>query len=871
MRTSTPVTVRLQDYQQPDYWIKEVDVIIRIFDEHTQVDSTISFTRNGSADELPPLKLNGIDQDIQSIAIDDTTITDYQYEHDILTLQPSSPEFEFRASTIIHPNTNTSLEGLYKSGNMICTQCEAEGFRKITFYLDRPDVMATFTTRIEACKSTYPVLLSNGNPVGEGDLDGNRHFATWHDPFLKPAYLFAAVAGDLVRKDDEFITRSNRSISLRIFAEAKNAHKTDFALESLKRSMRWDEERYGREYDLDIFMIVASDFFNMGAMENKGLNIFNSAAVLASEATSTDAQFERIESIVAHEYFHNWSGNRVTCRDWFQLSLKEGFTVYRDAAFTADMHDKTVKRIKDVTLLKNYQFPEDSGPNAHPVQPQEYMEIGNFYTVTIYEKGAEVVGMLNTLLGDEAFRAGSDLYFERFDGMAVTTDDFVACMNEVSGIDLKQFKRWYTQAGTPSVQVSQAFNAEQCEYSLTFEQSCAPTPGQTEKHPFVIPVKMALLGAAGEELTIDCDGDFNHATQVLTLSQASQTVRFKGIKQQPVASLFRDFSAPVRVSFDAPQGDVMALAQHDGNIYNRFNAVQTLFVNSILALYHGETDTIASDVMDIVKATLTNRQLSSAVKANMLVAPSYQLLMAELNSVDADALKAARQQFKETLASTFNTQWAALTHELASIDDYAFNADEAGRREWQAVALSNWVQSGDVDALYYAEGMYRAASNHTDRMNALRAVVQSTDEGRKDSLLRHFYKHWSEDTQMVETWFALQASSPAAHVEQLNELMTHEAFDMKNPNKVRSVIGAFAMNFDAFHRPDGAGYQFVAEQIIKLNGFNPQVAARLVKTLENWRLFEVERAEQMKQALRQILDSSELSSDVLEVTKKALG
>ncbi|EAR10530.1 aminopeptidase N [Reinekea blandensis] len=869
MRTETPVTIRLKDYTQPDYWITHTDLVIRIHDDHTEVESRLSIERNGDG-ELPPLKLDGVDQTIIEMTIDDVAVEDYHYEHEQLILQPSKAQFVFRAVTHIHPNENTSLEGLYKSGTMYCTQCEAEGFRKITFYQDRPDVMATFTTRIEADKAAYPVLLANGNPIEEGELEGGRHFATWHDPFVKPAYLFATVAGDLVRQDDTFVTRSGREVSLRIFAEKHNAHKTTFALESLKRSMKWDEERFGREYDLDIFMIVASDFFNMGAMENKGLNIFNSAAVLASEETSSDDRFERIEAIVAHEYFHNWSGNRVTCRDWFQLSLKEGFTVFRDGEFTADMHDRTLKRIKDVDFLKNYQFPEDNGPNAHPVQPQEYIEINNFYTVTVYEKGAEVVGMLNTLVGDELFRQGSDLYFERFDGMAVTTDDFVACMAEVSGQDFTQFKRWYTQAGTPQVDIEQAFDAQTNTYQLTFKQSCKPTPGQSEKQPFVIPVRMALLDQSGQELTIDCDGDFNADTQVLTLSQAETTVTFRGLSEAPVASLFRDFSAPVRVRFDRPEADVLLLATRDPNAFNRFDAIQQIYMDTILSLASGAFDRVPDAVNAVVEAALNDAELSHAIKATLLRLPTYPLLVDNSDTIDAQRLVAARDQLLNHLAVQYVDQWQSMTQSLASADPYRFDAAEAGRRELQGLSLQYWVKAGSDEALNYAEALYRAANNQTDRLNGLSAVLKSDDAGRKEALLVHYYRQWKDDTQMVENWLSLQTSATDVSVSQLKDLMQHEAFDLKNPNKVRSVLGGFAGNFKSFHDDTGEGYQFLAEQVATLNAINPQVAARFIKPLENWKRFSPERGEMMKSALSHILATEDLSPDVLEMAQKAL-
>lgn len=869
MRTETPVTIRLKDYQQPDYWITHTALVIRIYEDYTEVESSLSIERNGSG-ELTPFVLDGVDQDIQSLFFDDQPITEYTYENDRLTVQPNASTFTFKAITHIKPNENTSLEGLYKSGTMYCTQCEAEGFRKITFYLDRPDVMATFQTRIEADKNSYPTLLANGNPVEEGELENGRHFATWHDPFKKPAYLFAAVAGDLVRQDDTFTTMNGREVSLRIFAENHNAHKTDFALEALKRSMRWDEERFGREYDLDIFMVVASDYFNMGAMENKGLNIFNSAAVLASEATSSDARFERIEAIVAHEYFHNWSGNRVTCRDWFQLSLKEGFTVYRDAEFTADMHDRTVKRIKDVEFLKNTQFPEDNGPNAHPVQPQEYMEINNFYTVTIYEKGAEVVGMLNTLVGDEIFRKGSDLYFERFDGQAVTTDDFVACMSEVSGKDFTQFKRWYTQSGTPEVTVTEQFDSEAQSYTLTFNQTCKPTPGQNVKEPFVIPVKMALLDANGQEMAIQCDGDFDSKTSVLTLSEAQTVVTFTGVDEKPVASLFRDFSAPVRVSFQLAEADQLLLATKDNNAFNRFDAVQLFYLNAILDLTSGDRSDVPDAVLTAVKNVIDDETVSNAIKASMLRLPSYQQLVDNLDGVDPSALIAARELVAKTLSNEYADDWARLTQSLASADAYVFNADEAGRRELQATALTLWVKTGREEALDYAEALYRAAHNQTDRLAGLTAVLASDDLDRANSLLSHFYRQWHEDTQMVETWFSMQAASDLASTQAIERMMAHEAFELENPNKVRSVLGGYAMNFKAFHDAEGKGYALLGEQIKRLDKINPQVAARFVTVLANWRKYNGSTGQAMKAVLADILTQDDLSPDVLELTQKAL-
>ncbi|MBU2862343.1 aminopeptidase N [Reinekea forsetii] len=872
MRTDTARTIRLKDYKKPDYTIKKTDLTIQIFENYTQVESTLHMHINPEVVGFPVLQLNGIDQQIQQIQLDDLVLTesDYQYEDELLTVQPGKDEFVFKSITHIKPNENTSLEGLYQSGTMICSQCEAEGFRKITFYLDRPDVMSVFTTRIEADAKQYPILLSNGNPVEQGELAGGRHFATWHDPFPKPSYLFAAVAGDLVRHDDVFVTQSGREVSLRIFAEAHNAHKTDFALDSLKRSMAWDEKRYGREYDLDIFMIVASDFFNMGAMENKGLNIFNSAAVLASPETSSDDRFDRIEAIVAHEYFHNWSGNRVTCRDWFQLTLKEGLTVYRDSQFTADTHNATVKRISDVDMLKAAQFSEDAGPNAHPIQPQEYVEINNFYTATVYEKGAEVIGMIHTILGEALFRQGTDLYFETFDGQAATTDDFIGCMEKVSGHDFTQFKRWYVQAGTPNVAVEESFDANAGQYKLTFTQSCRPTPNQPEKRPFVIPVKMALLSEQGEELPISCDGDFNSDTSVLLLKEATTVVTFSGLKTKPVASLFRDFSAPVTVDMALSDQDQMTLATKDSNAFNRTNALQSVFVEVIRQLNADIDSAIPESVDELIKATLGDDSLVDAVKAQMITLPSFAVLRTMFSPINAQALAFAREKLKRHIAVTFAEQWQQLANSLASAQPYEFNAAEAGRRALHGTAISYWVSSGQVEAINYAEALYRAADNQSDRLNGLQAVLSSDDQERSEKLLTHYYRQWKDDTQMVETWLALNAGQKSFDVAQANALMAHEAFDLTNPNKVRSVLGAFASNFEAFHAGEVGNYQFIAEQIVKLDQVNPQVAARFTKVLESWRVFTEDRGVPMKQALELIVSTDGLSPDVSELAMNAL-
>jgi aminopeptidase N len=875
MSTQDPKTIYLKEYQQPAFWVEHVNLTVRLFDGYTEVQSELTLRKNPHVDSRE-LVLNGVDQSIQSLHLNGRLLSesDYQISNDVLSLACDSDDARFEAVTHIDPQNNTSLEGLYQSGTMFCTQCEAEGFRKITFYPDRPDVMATFTTRIEADKKQFPVLLSNGNPVDDGTLDNDRHFAVWEDPFPKPSYLFALVAGDLASKDDQFTTRSGRDVTLRIFVEPQNAHKVDFALASLKKAMRWDEEAYGREYDLDLFMIVASDFFNMGAMENKGLNIFNSAAVLASADTSNDQRFERIEGIVAHEYFHNWSGNRVTCRDWFQLSLKEGFTVFRDTEFSSDMHDRAVKRIETVAGLRAGQFPEDNGPMAHPVRPESYIEINNFYTATVYEKGAEVVRMIQTLVGAEDFRRGSDLYFERFDGQAVTTDDFVTCMEEVSGRDLTQFKRWYSQAGTPRMTVTDRFDDATGRYTLSFHQSCPATPGQTEKAAFVIPVKMGLLGAKGQELPVKTDARYDPKTEVLTLTEESTDVVFTGLKERPVPSLLRDFSAPVKLSFGYSDEQLAFLAANDANGFNRWDALQQLYIRAILKMAEdnraGRSLNAPSVLVEAVANVAGDSGLSHAIRASMLTLPGYAILKDAVDMVYIDDLIAARKHLADTLASRYREIWRSLTEKLSSTAEYTFNADESGRRQLQGLSLWYWLKAGDQSAFDFASELYANAANQTDRGNALRAVLAGDARTLQKSLLNDFYDHWESDTQMVEQWLTMQASTPGMTVTGIETLMQHPAFNIKNPNKVRSVVVGFAMNTEAFHDAKGAGYGLLADVVRKLNTLNPQLAARLVTLLADWKRFDTERGQMMASALERILNTPDVSSNVLEMAQRAL-
>src|SRR5471032_789527 len=667
MRTEQPQVIYLKDYQAPEYLIDETHLTFELFDDHTLVHAQLVMRRNPERGAgLPPLVLDGELLELLSLKLDDADLTpaDYQLTAEHLTLQPKSAQFTVDSTVRIHPETNTELEGLYKSSGMFCTQCEAEGFRKITYYLDRPDVMSKFTTTVSAEKHNFPVLLSNGNPIASGPEGDDRHWATWEDPFMKPAYLFALVAGDLWCIEDTFTTMNKREVTLRIYVEPENIDKCQHAMNSLKKSMRWDEETYGREYDLDIFMIVAVNDFNMGAMENKGLNIFNSSAVLARAETATDAAHQRVEAIVAHEYFHNWSGNRVTCRDWFQLSLKEGFTVFRDSGFSADMNSATVKRIQDVAYLRTHQFAEDAGPMAHAVRPDSFIEISNFYTLTVYEKGSEVVGMIHTLLGAEGFRKGSDLYFERHDGQAVTCDDFIKAMEDANGADLTQFKRWYSQAGTPRLAVSESYDAAAKTYSLTFRQSCPQTPDKVEKLPFVIPVELGLLDSKGAAIALRLSGEASAqgTSRVISVTEAEQTFTFIDIAEQPLPSLLRGFSAPVKLSFPYNRDQLMFLMQHDSDGFNRWDAGQQLSVQVLQELIgqqdRGEALVLDPRLVTALRSVLGNEQLDQAMVAEMLSLPGEAYLTEISEVADVEAIHTAREFVRRQLAEQlFDGLW----------------------------------------------------------------------------------------------------------------------------------------------------------------------------------------------------------------------
>ena len=884
MRTEQPQMIYLKDYQAPDYLIDETHLTFELFEDHTLVHAQLLMRRNPARGAgLPALALDGQQLELLSVSLDDIELTaeDYQLSDSHLILHPTSEQFVVDTSVRIHPESNTALEGLYKSGGMFCTQCEAEGFRKITYYLDRPDVMSKFTTTVVAEQHSYPILLSNGNPIASGPDEDGRHWATWEDPFMKPAYLFALVAGDLWCVEDTFTTMSERSVALRIYVEPENIDKCQHAMTSLKKSMRWDEETYGREYDLDIFMIVAVNDFNMGAMENKGLNIFNSSAVLARAETATDAAHQRVEAIVAHEYFHNWSGNRVTCRDWFQLSLKEGFTVFRDSEFSADMNSRTVKRIQDVAYLRTHQFAEDAGPMAHAVCPESFIEISNFSTLTVYEKGSEVVRMIHTLLGAEGFRKGSDLYFERHDGQAVTCDDFIKAMEDANGADLSQFKRWYSQAGTPRLAVSEHYDAQQHTYSLTFAQSCPATPDKIEKLPFVIPVELGLLDAGGSEIALQLAGEAaaSGTSRVLSVTEAEQTFTFVGINEKPLPSLLRGFSAPVKLSFDYSRDQLMFLMQHDSDGFNRWDAGQQLAVQVLQELIaqhqRGEALVMDQRLVEALRTVLGNEQLDQAMVAEMLSLPGEAYLTEISDVADVEAIHVAREFARKQLAdSLFDALWTRYqaNREVSKATPYVAEAEHFARRALQNIALSYLMLSGKPQVLAAALEQFEHSDNMTERLTALAVLVNSPYEAEKAAALASFAEQFKDNPLVMDQWFSVQAGSTLpGGLQRVRELMQHPAFTIKNPNKVRALVGAFAgQNLINFHAADGSGYRFLADLVIELNGFNPQIASRQLAPLTRWRKYDAARQALMKAELERIRSSGELSSDVFEVVSKSL-
>jgi len=882
MRDANPQTIYLKDYTVPEYLIHSVELNFTLDDENTQVISRLTMSRNpASQSTVKSLTLSGENLKLLRVSLndgDDLTTADYQQTADALIISevPQHDKFVLTIENLINPRANTALEGLYLSNGMLCTQCEAEGFRKITYYLDRPDVMARFTTTIIADKHRYPVLLSNGNKVGYGELSENRHWVTWEDPFDKPCYLFALVAGQLHCVEGSFTTQSGRDISLQIFVEPHDLDKCDHALASLKNAMRWDEQVYGREYDLDLYMIVAVSHFNMGAMENKGLNVFNTKYVLARPDTATDSDYEHIEGVIGHEYFHNWTGNRITCRDWFQLSLKEGFTVFRDQEFTGDRTSKAVKRIEDVNLLRTRQFAEDAGPLAHPIRPDSYMEINNFYTLTVYEKGAEVVRMIHMLLGAEGFRKGSDLYFQRHDGQAVTCDDFVSAMEDANGADLAQFRRWYSQAGTPVLKVRQQYEPAKQTLTLTINQSCPPTPSQPVKEPLHIPVKVGLINRDGSVAPCRLkDSDQASDEVILSVTEAEQSFTFEGLALQPVVSMLRGFSAPVKLVMDYSLEELAFLLSHDSDTFNRWEAGQQLAGVIVARLIedsrNGRDLHLDPIIVEAFSKVLEQPWDDLSYFSLLLDLPSETYLAEQMQVVDVEAIHKAREFVKTTLARQLQAQFQALYQAHHRDESGQFDAGAIGRRRIKNTCLSYLSTLENADIQSWAEQQFKSARNMTDKMAALAAIVNNPHPAT-DQCLTDFYRQWQDEALVIDKWFTLQATSPMPDTfATVQSLMAHDAFDLKNPNRVRSLIGAFSQaNPLHFHAANGQGYQFLADQIIALNTINPQVASRMLSALTQWRRFDENRQALMKAQLERIMSTEDISKDVYEVASKSL-
>ena len=873
-------TIYLKDYRPPSYLVETVDLHVELSPLQTKVRATLQFKANPDCTkERAELYLHGRQLELLAIKLDGRELAagEYRVDSEGLTI-PVVPEgFVLETLVEINPEDNTALEGLYRASEIFCTQCEAQGFRKITFYPDRPDVMARFTTTLVGDLETTPVLLANGNLVESGYLDDGRHFAKFEDPFPKPSYLFAMVAGKLTAIDDSFVTMSGCKVSLQIFVEERNRYKCDHAMLSLKNAMRWDEEVYGLEYDLDEYKVVAVDDFNMGAMENKGLNVFNSKYVLAKPETATDADFQGIEGVIGHEYFHNWTGNRVTCRDWFQLSLKEGLTVFRDQEFSADMGSRAVKRIGEVRLLRNFQFPEDAGPMSHPVRPESYIEINNFYTATVYNKGAEVIRMYQTLLGKEGFQRGMKLYFERHDGQAVTTDDFLAAMADATGADLNQFKRWYSQAGTPVLDIEGRYDDEAKTFCLMVRQSCPDTPEQSAKQPFLIPLRIGLLGPDGQDLPLQLvdEEKAQIGSRTLKITEAEQTFTFVNLPVTPVPSLLRDFSAPVKVHYPYDREELAFLFANDSDAFNRWEAGQRLATNLLLEMVGDirakRVVEVPGDFLAAFRSALQDRDADPALLSLALTLPGEMELAEAMGVADPGAIHISRQVLRKTLAAALHEDFIAVLGTMQDEGLYSLTSEAIGRRSLKNLCLG-YLALLDIPSIQQnCFDRFVDADNMTDRMAALTCLVHNRLP-RWEEALAAFYHQFESDPLVVDKWFTLQATSPQSEtLTEIEALMTHPAFTMRNPNRVRSLVGAFAQGNPAlFHDLSGAGYAFLADRVIELDTLNPQVAARLVSPLSRWRRYDSERQGLMKTQLERIQRQENLSTDVGEIVGKSL-
>jgi aminopeptidase N len=854
----SPHVIRREDYTPPDWQVPEVALDFALDPAATLVRATLNVVRSSAHGR--PLVLDGAGQTPLSVKVDGVAVNDWWLKDGGLVIPLKGAAHVIETEVEIAPERNTQLMGLYASGGNLCTQCEAEGFRRITFFPDRPDVLSVYKVHMVADKARYPVLLANGDPIASGELPDGRHWADWHDPFPKPCYLFALVAGDLVANRATFTTMSGRDVALGIWVRAADLPKTEHALAALQTSMAWDERVYGREYDLDVFNIVAVDDFNFGAMENKGLNIFNSRYILADADTATDYDFDAIAAVVAHEYFHNWSGNRITCRDWFQLSLKEGFTVFRDQGFSADQGSAAVKRIEDVRGLRAAQFPEDAGPLAHAIRPDEYQEISNFYTATIYNKGAEVIRMIATILGPQRFRAGTDLYFQRFDGTAATCEDFVASMEAASGVDLSQFRLWYAQAGTPRVTASLAHDAGSGRATLTLSQRTPPTPGQPDKQPMVLPLKLKLFGAATAQTLVP--------EQLVLLDQPSERIVFEGISERPVLSINRGFSAPVVVESDRSAADLAFLSAHDDDPFARYEAMQQLMLDTLVeSAANGTADHRA--VIAAIAGTLDDAALDPAFVAEVVLLPSDAFIGDQMARVDPEAIFRAREALRRDVGRSLDTRWRA-AYDATQADRFEYSPAAKGLRRLKTVALGYIAASGAADAAGLAFRQFETADNMTDRQGALATLVAG-DSPERVAALDIFYNRYSDNALVLDKWFQAQALSPRDDtLAMVGELARHRDFTLANPNRARALIGAFSVNQRAFNAADGAGYRFVADQLIALDRLNPQTAAKMLPPLGRWRRFDEGRAALMRGELERIVATPGLSKDMFEQASKSL-
>jgi len=875
IQLQSPESIYLKDYKTPAYLIDTVDLMFQLSASATRVCSQIRFCRNSDRTSGEPLWLDGEQLKLLSLKLDGVQLDSSAYEisPEGLTINAVPESFLLEVETEIDPAGNTALEGLYQSSGNFCTQCEAQGFRKITYYPDRPDVMAKFRVRIEADRTDCPVLLSNGNLLESGALEAGRHFAQWEDPFCKPSYLFALVAGDLACLEDHFITRSGRDILLQIYVEHRNRELCDHAMLSLQRSMQWDEEVYGLEYDLDRYMIVAVDDFNMGAMENKGLNVFNSKYVLARPEIATDNDFLGVEAVIGHEYFHNYTGNRVTCRDWFQLSLKEGLTVFRDQEFSADLNSAAVKRIDDVRILRQSQFPEDAGPMAHPVRPASYVEINNFYTVTVYNKGAELIRMQQSLLGKQAFNMGVRHYLRKHDGQAVTTDDFVAALEESSGRDLSLFRRWYAQAGTPRVKLETSYDAIRQEYRLFCYQSCPATPDQDVKEPFQIPLAVGLLDDDGADLPLYLYGSKGEGvtTLVLDLQQAEQEFVFEKVPSAPILSPLRGFSAPVILEYAQPDAELAFRMAHDSDPFNRWEAAQQLAQRELLTALDPPGAKVLSDLfVESWKLALSDQQADPGLLTQLLTLPSEGYLGEQMDAIDPGRIHLVRQMARRQLATASREELIARLRSGRKTQDYGLDPQQVGSRSLGNFCLSLLMSLEDAEVVELCLQQYEFAANMTDRLAALTCLASSANPQRQ-TILDDFYLRWQKQPQVVDKWFMLQATADRQSIcQDVVDLLEHPAFTLENPNRVRSLVSAFAAGNPAgFHQADGAGYRFLTEQILLLNQRNPQMAARMALPLSRWKRFEGKRSGLMREQLER-LQQQELSRDLFEIVSKSL-